>query len=111
MFVSARSEWLAADYDHAIPAGLTDSFPGDWVSKDSNHFIFALNFGIATLVIACPCAVGLATPTAVMVRLGSWLAGSGSGSGSGLQTKSKMRAACRWLCQARHRTLQMRMAL
>lgn len=47
-----------------------DGIPKDWIPNSDGKFVFALDFGIATLVVACPCALGLATPTAVMVGTG-----------------------------------------
>lgn len=41
-----------------------------WVNLDRSVLSMALFASIATLVIACPCALGLATPTALMVGMG-----------------------------------------
>ncbi len=47
---------------------MSDYFP--WISADKSVLGLAVFAFVATLVIACPCALGLATPTALMVGMG-----------------------------------------
>ena len=52
-----------------------------WVIFSDNSFGYALERGVSVLVISCPCALGLATPVAIMV-------GSGVGARNGILFKN-----------------------
>jgi len=52
-----------------------------WYFIVGQTFVFAMLLAVSVVVIACPCALGLATPTAIMV-------GTGRGAESGILVKS-----------------------
>ena len=74
-FADAVSSWFVP-----IVMLLSAATFAAWYMGNSSDFLTAFRFAIAVLVIACPCAMGLATPTAIMV-------GSGIALGRGILVK------------------------
>lgn len=47
--------------------GFTGKLPGEHQNTQGGWVVFALQFAIAVFVVACPCGIGLAAPTAIFV--------------------------------------------
>ena len=77
--IQRLADRISAYFVPAVIAIALVSFLAWYLSGSS--FIFALTAFIAVVIIACPCALGLATPTAVMV-------GTGLGAERGILIKS-----------------------
>jgi Cu+-exporting ATPase len=77
--IQALADLISAYFVPAV-VGIALLAFGIWMLAGQS-FIFALTVFIAVLIIACPCALGLATPTAVMV-------GTGLGAKNGVLIKS-----------------------
>uniref|UniRef100_A0A061RQH4 P-type Cu(+) transporter n=2 Tax=Tetraselmis sp. GSL018 TaxID=582737 RepID=A0A061RQH4_9CHLO len=69
VFVPAIVATSAAVFAGWLLAAELGAVPQDWMGERT-PLAFALNMGIATMVVACPCAMGLAVPTAIMVGTG-----------------------------------------
>jgi Cu+-exporting ATPase len=67
--IQALADTISAWFVPAVLAIAALTFAG-WLTIGRASFETALINAIAVLVIACPCALGLATPTAIMVGMG-----------------------------------------
>lgn len=87
--IQAMADRISA-YFVPIVIGLAFVTFGVWFFALGSSFAFAVMAFTAVIVIACPCALGLATPTAIMV-------GTGKGAEQGILIKGgePLEAACR----------------
>jgi Cu+-exporting ATPase len=79
--IQKLADQVSAIFVPVVMAIAALTFIGHMLLNNSDGFSGAMLAAVAVLVIACPCAMGLATPTAVMV-------GSGKGAENGVLFKS-----------------------
>lgn len=79
--IQRLADQVSAWFVPAVIAIAAVTFVGQMVLDNAAGFEWAMRAAVAVLVIACPCAMGLATPTAVMV-------GTGKGAENGILFKS-----------------------
>ncbi|OBA20141.1 heavy metal translocatin [Metschnikowia bicuspidata var. bicuspidata NRRL YB-4993] len=81
--------WLSLAYSNVLPDSYLDIDVGGWT-------VWSLEFAIAVFVIACPCGIGLAAPTALLV--GSGLAAKygilAKGGGAAFQDAAQTNLIC-----------------
>jgi P-type Cu+ transporter len=70
IFVPVVISIAIIDFIIWISLGASGKIPNDWIPNNQSYSVFSLFFAISIMVIACPCAMGLASPTAIMVGTG-----------------------------------------
>jgi P-type Cu+ transporter len=68
--IQRLADRVAAVFVPVVLAIAALTFVGWWLLGPAPSLVYALTNAVAVLVIACPCAMGLATPTAIMVATG-----------------------------------------
>ena len=68
--IQRLADRVAAVFVPVVLAIAALDFVAWWLLGPPPSLVFALTNAVAVLVIACPCAMGLATPTAIMVATG-----------------------------------------
>jgi Cu+-exporting ATPase len=79
--IQRLADRVAAVFVPVVLALAALTFGAWWIFGPAPAVLYALTNAVAVLVIACPCAMGLATPTAIMV-------GTGRGAEHGVLIKS-----------------------
>lgn len=70
VFVPVVISIAILDFIIWVSLGAAGKIPKDWIPNNEPYQTFSLFFAISVMVIACPCAMGLASPTAIMVGTG-----------------------------------------